>query len=110
MESEEDKTFDILCQFADQVIFIEKVDQRDEYRKKMVEICMKQRDEFFKQVDQRLSECDNENDRSFVKETTTTFLISSLQKIIVDYDCPDENIDYLASIIKEQIESCKIKK
>lgn len=106
MKNDEDDFFDVLCQLSDTVIKIEEVDPEKEYRMNVFKLSKKNMDNFFTQVNQKLSLCKDEYEILFTKEVTLNFLIASLKKILVDYDCPDENMEYMANNIRDEIISC----
>jgi hypothetical protein len=105
-----DDMFDEFYKLADTVIYMEEVNAEE----KAAELCFKKVMEnvnsFFEQVDKKLSLCENDEDRDFAKEITLNFLIFSLKKLIADYDAPDENIEYLANHLRDQILQVKRKK
>ena len=61
----------------------------------------------FMQIEKKLDDYNSEEDRIFVEETTLNFLIFRLKKLIVNSDCPDKNIDFLADNVRDQLLKCK---
>ena len=99
----EDSLYEILYQMDDTVIHVEEITPEEAYRKEVYELSIKNMKSFLDQVNEKLAKCENDDDKIFVKETTLNFLLFSLKKLIVDYDCPDENIEWLAYHLKDQI-------
>lgn len=109
---DEKEIFDVLYEIADTVIEIKIVPSQEEieeesYRKECFDVSITHVNEFFNEFDKRLLMCKSEIDIIFLKETTLNFLIFSLKKLLVNYDCPDENIEYLANHFRDQILSLK---
>lgn len=98
--SEDKDIFFELYRLADTVIYVEEIDT---YKQECFDLSVSHMNEFFKQFNKRIKECKNENEMILTKESTLNFLIFSLKKLIADYDCPDENIEFIANHIKDQI-------
>jgi hypothetical protein len=103
--SKEEEFFQTLYEIADTVIEIKEVSLEDAYRHDVFKTSMKHVEEFFKQINNRMLNCENEEDIIFVKESTLNFLIFSLKKVLSDWDMPDENIDYMADHLSYQIKT-----
>lgn len=103
MSSNEEEIKNILYQLADTVIEIEEYSEEDLRRKNVFEASQRFVEDLFRQMKEKLEICKNENEKVFVKEVTLNFLITSIKKIFVDFDCPDENIEWLADHMRDQI-------
>lgn len=110
MNLEEQKYFyETLYELADTVIHLEEINLEDVKKKEIFETTIKNVDNFIEKVDSKISLCKDKNEIEFVANTTINFLIFSLKKLLVGFDCPDENIEYIAEHIKDQILSLKRK-
>jgi vacuolar-type H+-ATPase subunit E/Vma4 len=103
----QDNLYNVLYQIADTVIEIKEFDPEEKHRIEVFELSKKNMEKFFEKVNEKLDSCNDEEEVVFVKESTLNFLIFSLKKLIVDYDCTDENIEYLANHIRDQLLSVK---
>lgn len=94
---------DELFHLSDTVIYVEQIDPLAYIHEEEYNVSMDHVKHFFKQVDQKISNCKSETELGFVKDTTLNFLIFSLKKLITQYDIPDTNIEFLANHIKYQL-------
>jgi len=92
-----------LMQMCDQVIYVEEVDSDDAYMQTVFKRAVEHRDALMLQFDTNLGNCKDEESRLYVKEVMLNFLIFSLKTLIAKYDCPDDNIVWLADHLKAQI-------
>lgn len=106
----EDDLFDELYHICDTIIYVKEIHSEEKITETYYKLVMENVNSFFEQVDKKLALCENDEDKDFSKEVTLNFLIFSLKKLIADYDCPDDNIEYLADHLRKQILQCKRKK
>lgn len=100
---EEKDLFDTLYSLVSTVLYVEEKTPEEIRRHETFLVAKKNVDAFFAQINEKLSLCTTEEEMSFVTDTTINFLIFSLKKMVVDFDCPDENIEYLANHLRDQI-------
>lgn len=105
-EKNEENVFNILYELADTVIEIKEVSPEDLHIKAVFNCSNEFVESFFKQINEKLNICENEQEKIFVKEVALNFLMASLKKILVYCDCPDENIELIADNIKDNILKC----
>lgn len=110
MNNVDDHLYNELYKICDTVISVEEIDEEQIYREDCFKVTMAHVKSFFEQVDKKLNSCQTEQEIIFTKESTLNFIIFSLKKMIVEYDFPDDNIEFLADHLKEQILKVKRKK
>lgn len=104
---DEDEFFEILCEHADAVIKLVEVDPKKEYREKVFQKSIDETNKFIEQLDKKLYFCKTEDEKTEIKEIALNFHIFSLKKLLVHYNCPDENIEFFGDEIKRQILTCR---
>lgn len=95
-----DEEFAILASYADTVIYVDEMDPLEAYKKNIQNLAKKNCTEFFKQVDKRLNQCENEEQKIEIKETTINFLLLALKKIIFEVEHRDEVIFDIIKLIE----------
>lgn len=87
-----DSIYDALAPLCDCIMHIEEseTDYEKQYRKEVFETVTKNLDGFFKQVDKKIKDCENNDERSFVYDTTMNFLVFSINRMMDRI--PSENI------------------